>query len=471
MSILHHKLCATLILIAIAFPLSGIAQQFIGLDTRNHSAIQMIPGNPAWVTNSKTGTEAMLFSANMLAGTNAFEVSKSYFFSPGEGPARAGIDYKKNEELYQKHLWANLEICGPAISFQYKDEHYIGLYTRARQIYRAGGIASTEMRMIGEGAPDEYVGGTVEFRDAGFTTHTFTEIGATYGRVLRDDYYNIIRGGITIKYLMGFVAGSVYTESLDYAPDSLNNIRSMKGDVTVQQTYNIASFIDRDIPNDLTSWFNRAGRGSLGMDIGVQYEYHPDGNPNRATPYLFSLAASITDLGSVRYVADTGSGRYDINVKNKGLEEYEKPSYEDAGAYLVRIAKDSLLGTAELVDKFNIGLPTALRLNADYNSGEQFNIAVNVLLNLRGNSKSEYKAAYVNYFNFTPTYNSKYFRIGLPFTVIGYQTIAAGLTFRAGPFFIGSTSALSMLASSRLKNIDAYAGLVWKFNKDLYKRH
>ena len=54
------------------------AQQFIGLNTTDYSAIQHMTTNPAWVNNSENGVEAMLFSVNALAGTNAYTLDKRF---------------------------------------------------------------------------------------------------------------------------------------------------------------------------------------------------------------------------------------------------------------------------------------------------------------------------------------------------------------------------------------------------------
>lgn len=460
-----------ILLLSITFPIFASAQQYIGLDTRNHSAIQLVPYNPAWVTNSKTGMEVMLSSTSVLAGSNAYSFSKKFIMGKYDSAAVQGINYDKDITTNQKHLWANLEINGPSVTYQYKDEHYIGIFTRARQIYRAGGIASTEIQLIGQEPPELFLGDTITFEKAGFVTHTFAEIGFTYGRMLMNDYYNVLRGGVTVKYLMGFVAGTVYSNSLGYSPDTLAGIRSANGDLNVMYTYNIGAFIDGNAKNDVNSWYQRAGRGSLGLDIGAQYEYHPTGNPNRETPYLFSIAASITDLGSVPYVADTGSGTYQLKVEEQKRYNYNRRDYEAVNEYFLRLDKDTLLGNSDKVSKFRIGLPTAFRFNADYNASEKFNLAVNILLNLRGNSKLNYRPGYVNYFNVTPNFYLKHFRVGLPVTVIGFQTITAGVNFQIGPLYFGTSSGLSSLMFTRLETIDGYAGIVWKFNNREKRRY
>jgi len=458
-----------LIIPSLLVPLFSVAQQFIGLNTRDYSAIHHMATNPAWVNASENGMEIMLFSANGLVGNNAYSFKKKFIFNGFNGRAIEGKDYIRDPQPHQKHLWANIEINGPAISFKYKNEHHFGVFTRARQIYRAGNIASSEFAMLGQETPELFYKQQIEFRKAGFTTHTFAEIGFSYGRVLRNDYYNILRGGVSLKYLMGFVAGTIYTESLDYNRDSVDRIGYVKGDVSMLYTHNIGPFIDNNAQNDLTSWFNRAGRWGLGLDIGAQYEYHPNGTPNEPTPYLFSIAASLTDMGGIRYIADTGSGTYDVSVNNIDTGRLFKISYEGINDYMMRLEKDTLPGIREDVKKFRMGLPTAFRLNIDYNASENMNLAVNLLLNLRGNGGEVYRPAYVNYINFTPSFGGKNFKFGLPFTMMGYQTFAIGTIVRAGPFYIGSTSAISMIMSKKIRNIDGYVGFVWKFREN--ERH
>lgn len=454
--------------ISILLPAVCRAQQFIGLNTSTYAAINHVPANPAWVANAKSGTEIMLFSANGLAGNNAYSISKKYVFS-GFGKSDPNEEvYYKDLQRYQKHMWANIEMNGPAISFQYKDEHYIGAFTRVRQIVRGGNIASTQLQLFGEETPESYYGAPVGFNNAGFSTHTFAEVGFSYGRILRNDYYNIIRAGVSVKYLMGFVAGSIYTNELDYTRENGDSL-SLNGDLTMLYTHNVGSFVDNNPQNDLTSWFQRAGRWGLGLDIGAQYEYHPTGNPNMATPYLFSIAASITDLGSIGYIADTGSGSYELSLNNLDTSRIKKLSYEGINDYMMRMESDTLTGISNKVQKFRAGLPTALRLNADYNASDKLNFAINILLNLRGNGGDFYRPAYVNYINMTPTFGGNNVKVGLPFTIMGYQTFAIGAIVRIGPFYVGSTSVLSMLLYKNIRNIDGYAGLVWKFKKDEYK--
>ncbi|MCB0696973.1 MAG: hypothetical protein KDC07_06395, partial [Chitinophagaceae bacterium] len=233
-------------------------------------------------------------------------------------------------------MWANIEINGPAVSFKYKDIHHFGVFTRARQIYRAGNISDVNFDVLGNSSKKIPNGDPITFTNAGFTTHTFAEIGFSYGRIMVNDYYHVLRGGVSVKYLMGFVAGSIYAPDLQYTAN-YDSVRSVKGDVNVNYTYNIGPYIDPNAQNDLTSWFERAGRWGLGLDIGGQYEYHPNGTPNEPTPYMFSVAASLTDIGGIGYVADKGSGSYGLAMSNVDTGILIKRDYEAMSEYMQKL--------------------------------------------------------------------------------------------------------------------------------------
>ena len=105
-------------------------------------------------------------------------------------------------------------------------------------------------------------------------------------------------------------------------------------------------------------------------------------------------------------------------------------------------------------------------MNADYNVTPSLNLAVNVLLNMRGDKRDIYRPSYVSYFNFTPSFGGRRLKLSVPFTFVGYQTVVLGAVIQAGPFYIGTNSLFSTLLSKNLKNADAYMGLMFKLHKD-----
>ena len=432
--------------ISILFAINAKGQQFVGLAAMNYSAIQQMPYNPAWINTAATGIEINVFGFSFMAGTNAYAVSRKYL-GDGFGTGVAAVEGKdifKDTRKASKHVWGNVDILGPAVSYNIKDVHNVGLYTRMREIVRGGNVDELEFKMFGQMLP-EYYNHPMVFEDAGFSTHAFAEVGLTYGREIMNDYTNIWRGGVTVKYLM--------------------SIARVEGDITALFTYNLNAVHGKVAKLDPAELTERAGKGSLGMDLGVQYEYRPNANPNEETPYMYSVAASLTDIGAITYFADTGSGQYRVIVDKDVIERFNVRENEAAYAYVNRLIEDSLLVRTTSAKKFRMGLPTAFRLNADYNVTPGMNLALNILLNMRGNTRDIYKPAYATYFNFTPTFGKGKLKVGLPFTFVGYQTVVIGTIVQAGPFYIGTNSIFSTLLSKNLKNADGFMGLMLKFHK------
>jgi hypothetical protein len=433
------------------------AQQFIGLSPNGYTSIQQVPYNPAWVNTAKNGVEINIVGFSVLAGNNAYSITKHSLFHPeADTNMELGKDYFKVKTSKNRRLWTNADVLGPAVSFKLNKDYQVGIYTRFRTIVNAGNLTDYQFAVFTDTANPDYFRHAMDFKNVGATAHAFGEIGISLGKMLMDDEYYKLRVGANIKYLLGWAAFNVNANGLSYqrAGDSLIYA---KGDLTGMYTYNVN-------PSS-TDLAQRAGKGGLGLDIGVQYEFHLEGDPNRKTPYKWSVAASITDIGSVPYVADKGSATYTVNTDSMLLSNLNllDADQKELGFYAQRMINDTALFSQQKYDKFRIGLPTALRLNADWYLGENLYVSLNTLLSLKGHGKKIYRAGYVSYLNFTPRFDLGNFKFGLPITLIRYKTFTMGATFNLGPLYFGSTTLVSsMMVGDNISNVDFYAGLTYK---------
>lgn len=435
------------------------AQQFIGMTTNNYSAVHQLPLNPAWVNNALTGPEVNLFAVNVLAGNNAYMANMSILshISGNTSPVE-GKDYGPLTDPKNKKLWLNADIIGPGASFTYKGQYQLGIYTRFRTIANGGNVSKANFDIISDENHPQFYNHQLNYQNVGAVAHAFGEVGFSVGKLVRNDEYIKVGIGANIKYLIGYAAINAFSNSLTYHRRS-DSLLYATGDATLLYTYNVTPG-----SNDLAT---RAGRGSLGLDIGMFYEYYGNDDPNITVPYKFSIAASITDIGSVSYVGDAGSGNYTINgnpteINNVELQDVDNDEF---AYYLSRLQGIGYITSKEKADKFRIGLPTALRINTDWNLGSKVYVSVNTLLNLRGNNGEVYNPGYASYLNITPRIDLKAFKIGLPITLMKYKTLNMGAVAYLGPLFVGSSSLLSLVTGQNISNIDAYAGLSWKFIK------
>ena len=441
------------------------AQQFIGMSANTQFAqISILPLNPSFVVKPENGIELNVFSGSLVFGTNAYNFSKEWFTGGLSRDSTITDTYTRDLRKKKKHLWGNADIIGPAVSFTLK-EHHFGVYTRIRQIARGGNLSFDAFQFIGPTSDLVSFPDTTSFKEAGFTAHTFGELGFTYGRQLGSDLERVFKIGFTVKYVAGIAAGTLYTQNIDQVKNNDDSTNLLKGDLTALYSENFNAYIDNDASNDMGSWFNRGGKGGLGVDIGMQYEYHPGAQIGYDKPYTFRLAAAITDIGSIAYRADTGSGQYKVNIVQKADWQFQRKPFEDFASYFHRLKQDTLMSQTDSSKTFRVGLPTALRINTDLNLSSNFWVATGIVLNMRGNAGGIYKPGYVNMLNITPRYENSWFMVGLPITFLGYQTVTVGAVLRAGPFYIGSSSIISTALRKELNNFDAYAGLSLRFPK------
>ncbi|MBS1771818.1 MAG: hypothetical protein JST82_03085 [Bacteroidetes bacterium] len=425
-----------------------------------YTSIQQMPYNPAMVNYAITGPEINVYGLSVLAGNNAYSVNKRLLFNQ-DGDAKEGVDYAKLNSKHIKRGWANVDILGPAVGFTYKKQYQIGIYTRFRSVANAGGLTNDQFTVLTNEKDPRYYNYATEFKKTGASAHAFGEIGFSVGKMLRDDDYFKVRVGVNVKYLIGFAAFNVYTKSLAYyrLQDSLEYGR---GDLTTMFTYNTN-------PSSTGELSQRAGKGGLGLDIGIQFEYHPDGDPNKKTPYKYAVAASITDIGSVTYVGDKGSATYKVNAGLTMLDalSFQESDRQEIAFYSNRMKSIGLMTEEKAYEKFRIGLPTAFRLNIDYNLGSKFYTSVNTLMNLKGNGGNVYRPGYVGYLNITPRYDLGSVKFGLPITFVRWRSLNMGAVFNLGPFYLGSATLLSsLLIGNAITDFDVYTGLTIKLSNE-----
>lgn len=435
------------------------AQQLIGLTTNNYVSVNQLQLNPAYVNNARVAPEFNLFSISALAGNNLYTISSDWALGGFKDDyVVEGKQFKRILDDKRKKAWVNLDITGPAFSFTYKKKYQFGVYTRFRTIVNAGNIEGKTFDIWFDSTNYEHFHHSIKFDKAGASVHAFGEIGISVGKMLYEDDMYKLSGGITIKYLMGFAAANLYTKNMSYQLDN-DTVVYVNGDLAGMYTYNAT-------PNGTGDLSQRAGKGSLGFDIGVNYHFFPDGDPNTEIPYRLNVAASITDLGSVSYVGDAGSAKYQVSAGKNNVHDYEFSSTDDnePAYYLSRQIINKNITQKDKAEKFKIGLPTAFRLNTDYNFGSGLYMSINTLINLRGNGASVYKPSYISYINFTPRIDIyRSIKFAVPFTLHRYKDLTMGAIVYLGPLYVGSNSLSSLFFSQQFKNIDVFAGMGLRF--------
>lgn len=420
-------------------PLGLFAQSYIGHNMDNYAGVHAVAYNPANVYDSPFRTDINLVSVSGYLGSDFIGLSVSDLLSGGD------FDFDSEAERYPtdtNHFFTNVDVLGPSFMVNVGEKQSFAFTTRARGLFNLNNIDGNLYERIQDGFD---IGNDFDFesRNLNATVHVFSEIGVTYGREILRTQDQFLKGGITLKYLMG--GGGLFADS----PELSGNFNGITNQLTTRGSLSYGSTpgFDSDDPD-----FENL-QGGFGADIGVVYEFRKrimDGavQGRRAQQYKFKAALALTDIGSINY-KNSENTTYDVNGDVNALE-FETKSIEE-------VLEDNYTPTTVEGDQ-KIALPTALQIMADYYIGKRWYVGLHTGLSVRGSDKGQANNL-VNTATLSPRWESKWFSVYSPIGLRQYGSAAWGLGFRLGPLTVGSGSILTNLISDNSKNADVYMGL------------
>ncbi len=428
-------------------PLCLWAQSYIGYTMDNYAGVHAVAFNPANVFDSPYRSDINLVSVSTYLGSDFIGMSLSDLAS-----SKGDFDWDSDAERYPSdtnHFFSNIDVLGPSFMFNVGGKQSLALTTRVRGLFNINNIDGNLYERISDGFQ---IGYDFDFdsKNLNATAHVVGEIGVTYGREILRTQDQFVKGGITLKYLMG--AGGLFASS----PELSGNFNGVTNELSTQGsiTYGSAHGFDFD-----SNEFSEV-QGGFGADIGVVYEYRKrimddrvQGQRNQQ--YKFKAALSLTDIGSITY-KNSENTLYYANG-NVNAMEFE---YKD----IDQVLEDNYTGNTVTGDQ-KLDLPTALQIMTDYYFGNRFYLGLHTSLSMRKLGEANTNNL-LNTVTFSPRWESKWISVYSPIGLRQYGDMAWGFGFRLGPLTVGSGSVFSNLLSNTSKNADVYVGL----KIPLYKR-
>lgn len=424
------------------------SQSYSGFLEDNYNGVHGILSNPANIADSRLKLDVNLAGVSAFFGNDYLGANLGDLFRDFENTFDEASKSPKNNNF----LAANLDILGPAAMLSMSERHSIAIYTRGRiflniddvngnTIDKEGGFNENEDFFVNEGN----ISGQLNL---------WTEIGATYARVLSNKEEHFFKGGLTLKYLSGirhnYINGSDI--SLDY--NAAQRQITTTGQLTQGRDFSEGS----DVLDDVLSFGSSSG---FGADLGLVYEWRPEhgkytlldanGNPksNRGVnKYKLKLGLSITDIGR-------------INNENGEEETYNLNTTQDADNFDGLDLDEALQENFTTIGTTRVSapsaLPTALHATADWNVGSKFYLNLNTDISLRERNRIN-TAHVMNQVALTPRLETAWLSIYSPVSLMQGVGLRWGAGLRVGPFYMGSGSVLtSFLGQTR--TIDAFAGV------------
>jgi outer membrane protein OmpA-like peptidoglycan-associated protein len=340
----------------------AMAQQVnTGLVMDNYFSSNSVTFNPSTIVDSKSRL-AISTGINFTRHSNFYK--NDYFGNEGKL-----VDGKKKG--YQ-----NSEFTSDNLYIKYELDHKNALaYTfRTRTFNNQRGIPG----LWNESAALLYAGNdtTTVFDVTGFSLAQmdYNEHVFTYARTIFDRGERFLKVGASLKILNGINARYMYFES--------GTMKFMFEDAPMVDVNDLSVDYGENVSDAQLKYKNRG----IGFDFGATYEYRPnherqyydmDGEKrivrHDMNKYKMKFGASITDLGSIKFMEDTTFGNLSgySGIQNSAGDFYDVGGdFFGLGGSPYTVVQNTVKPFSTIADDpkdfFRMTLPTTLHVNVDY---------------------------------------------------------------------------------------------------------
>ncbi len=282
----------------------------------------------------------------------------------------------------------------------------------------------------------------------------FKETDLTYARVINDDKESFLKAGLTLKILNGVEAMALYSKDVEVTPVNAANVQ-----------FNNTQFAYGYSKNNSAGFNNNI---AFGLDLGAVYEYRPDNGTffydmdgkkdlvrRDLNKYKFKLSASILDIGRIKFTKTDNSGDFTANQTVSGTGAVAKNDMTAINTFIT-----SSFQTSTTTNKtFNMNLPTALSIQADYLFHENiyFGYMSYIPIWLRSD---EAKVHNITTNVLSIRYEKRNFAVAMPISLVRNGQVNTGFNLRMGPITIGTTNLSSyFIGKRRLYDLNFYVSL------------
>jgi hypothetical protein len=420
------------------------AQSF-GVEADNYSGVYGVVFNPANVTDSRLKADINLFSSDVFLGNDYVGITLSNITKALKDDFKFQTDLERLPTERNDFL-AQVNILGPSFMFNLTKKSSIAFTTRVRSLININNINGELLEnVLDQFESEANTDFNFDMKSLNTTSHVWGEVGVTYGRVLLDKNQNFIKGGATLKYILGAGIAQGNANNLSGNYNVNQDLLTTTGDFSYSNT----------VDDDKKYSFNDLSSG-VGADIGIVYEWRPkfneldkkQNNYKGLHKYKLKIGVSVTDIGSVTY-KDVTTTIYDLNASvspNSSDNDFEDEL-------------DTNYSNTKAVSDIKVKLPTTVRINADYSFSKKIFTSLNYTHSL--NTSEEYFANRTpNIFSVTPRYESRAISVYLPINFSEFKGTSFGFGVRLGIFMIGSGTLISNLISNDdAKSLNIYTGI------------
>lgn len=447
------------------FSFSSFGQRYMGIATGNWSGTYCNYLNPANIADARAHAVTDLVSFNAFADNDLVKLNFNKLSSP---TSKLGFDLLKSDHVNMILPNIDIRLLGGMMSYE---RNSYALTTRVRFTNQLNNFDQRIMGLISNPPTAAGAPYNITAKDFNWTTHAWTEVRATFAREVYNQMDHVFKAGITITRLGGIgfagIRGSVDGQ---FYPGN-DSLHSSNSDITYATSFaNSSNQISYGPGTNFGKYFGHEAGSGWGFDIGVAYEFRPDGggkNPGNpaSNKYRYRVTAALVDVGSIKYknafnahlTADGSMSAGDLAGKFGNYRSFA----DYAGS------RGFTLDTGTVSTK--VKLPASLNLCVDYHITKALYVNATYFANLVARAQTFGTSIY-NQLTITPRVDTKAFTLGIPLTYSSMSGFKAGMGIRLGGIVVGSDDLLGLIGDASGAN--AYAGLyipIHKKFKDTYR--
>jgi outer membrane protein OmpA-like peptidoglycan-associated protein len=451
------------------------AQGLLGIHQSDYNGLHSLYAQPANSTDNRYKLDVNFLGMNVMVYNNFLSLSAANVWKVIGGAADENLwenDVSKRFNGKPKSVFINTEVMLPSVMVALNEKESIAFLWRNRTYMNVDGIDDPLAKLAIDdfGTQDLWLQ-SLQNEYLSIQTMSWVEYGFNYSRVMYDEGEHFVKAGTTVKLLQGLAAAYMQVEDLKYEFYNEDTVTILQSDIY----YGHSPGFDPFNPAEPFKNYKFDGRPGLGLDIGVVYEWRPDwkdykyemdGRDNiwrkDKNKYKARAGFSITDLGWIRYKKGAESGDFKADVSLWNFRNIKATEMQDINDTLfskfIRQPNDK--------DFFRMTMPAAVTLYGDYNIWKYINVNAMAFIAIN-RKKDPNRVHHFTNFSITPSFDTRWFGFAVPISYSPYTTFRAGMGFRAGPVFFGTSDIRLLTGGKNLYGADFYLAL----KMPLFHRH
>lgn len=453
--------------------------ELFGTSSSNYSGVNSVLLNPSAMHNQKTWLSFNFLAGDLFLHTDFIYLDKDEFkltdlldpnFAIVEHPTGYGTDerafYSYDRES-NTSFDQSLRMIGPSIMLTY-NQHALAITSGMRVQTTIRNLSPDLANVLAYGF-SYFPQHQKEFQVDNFsgTSMAWGEIGFSYAYRMNKESFDGWSFGISIKRLLGVGGGYLDVNESTYSLIDSENINVENQQAEIGFSLPIDFDTNDYISNSLTT-----GKG-WAMDLGFTYQSllkrQPKLNAQKfceqpIVNYKYRIGVALLDFGSISFKENAQTHSFTNSTQAEG--DMAGVDLESVNQ-IIGLISEQFYGsaTASLVDNsMRIALPTALSVQADYNT-QVANIYWNASL-IYGIPFQGAALRRPSQLTIAPRYETKFLEFSAPISFYQFKYPHIGLYARIGPFGFGSDWFTTLLGNQDFHGMDFYFSFKFQLKKD-----